>query len=387
MTDPADPVALAQALIRCRSVTPADDGAIGLVAEVLQGLGFRTEHLLFEDAESPPIANLYARTGSAAPYLMFAGHTDVVPPCDEAAWSVDPFAGEVVDGMLYGRGAVDMKGAVACFLAATARFVDARRTAGRPIEGSIGFLITGDEVGPAINGTRKVLDWMKAEGELPDACLVGEPTNPKTLGEMIKIGRRGSLNGWLKVRGIQGHVAYPDRADNPLPRLLRMLEAIQEPLDSGTEHFQASSLVVTSVDVGNEASNVIPGEARARFNIRFNDSHTAESLEAWLRERLDRIGGNYTLRTQASGGAFVTLPGPFTEQVEALIERHTGILPELSTSGGTSDARFIKDVCPVIEFGLTGQTMHQIDERVSTADLEALTAIYQALLASYFGSG
>jgi succinyl-diaminopimelate desuccinylase len=379
MTELTDPVALAQALIRCPSVTPADEGALGVLEDALGRLGFRCHRLTFEESGTAPVDNLYARLGKGAPNLAFAGHTDVVPPGDPAAWQVDPFGGVIQGGQLYGRGAVDMKGAIGAFVAATARFVADHRPAG-----SISLLITGDEEGPAINGTRKLLGWLGEQRERLDACVVGEPTNPSRLGEMIKIGRRGSLTGWLTVPGVQGHAAYPERADNPIPRLLAMLTALTAaPLDGGSEYFQASDLVITSVDVGNEVSNVIPGQARATFNIRFSDRHSASSLEAWLRQRLDAVGGRYELRTQAGGEPFLTQPGPFSELLESLIERELGVTPELSTSGGTSDARFIKDACPVVEFGLVGATIHQVDERVDIADLESLTRIYQALLTSY----
>jgi succinyl-diaminopimelate desuccinylase len=379
MTAFADPVALAQALIRCPSITPEDHGALGVVEHALGELGFVCHRLRFEEDGTAPVENLYARLGEGSPHLCFAGHTDVVPPGDVASWQVDPFAGEVRGDVLYGRGAVDMKGAIACFMAATARVLDAQRPAG-----SISFLITGDEEGPAINGTRKVLAWLTKRGEAPDACLVGEPTNAQRLGDTIKIGRRGSLTGRLTVRGIQGHAAYPERADNPIPRLLAMLQALSsEQLDGGSEHFEPSRLVITSVDVGNAASNVIPAEARAVFNVRFNDRHTTRTLETTLRARLDATGGDYRLETSNGAEAFVTTPWAFTDLLEALIERDLGVLPELSTSGGTSDARFIKDVCPVVEFGLVGATIHQVDERVPVADLEALTRLYQALLASY----
>jgi succinyl-diaminopimelate desuccinylase len=383
MTVPTDPVALAKALIRCPSVTPEDNGALEVVAGALTPLGFACHRLRFEEPGTAPVDNLYARLGDGRPNLAFAGHTDVVPPGDLGAWMVHPFAGEVIDDVLYGRGAVDMKGAIACFIAAAARFLEGRRPAG-----SISLVVTGDEEGPAINGTRKVLAWLKQRGEQPDACLVGEPTNPTRLGEMIKIGRRGSLTGALEVAGIQGHAAYPERADNPIPRLLAMLQALSsEPLDGGSEHFQPSELVITSVDVGNPASNVIPGRARATFNVRFNDRHTARSLEARLRARLDAAGGDYRLETSSNAEAFVTTPGAFTDLLEAVIERELEVVPELSTSGGTSDARFIKDVCPVVEFGLVGATIHQVDERVPLADLEALTRVYQALIASHVGAG
>jgi succinyl-diaminopimelate desuccinylase len=379
MTLPTDPVALAQALIRCPSITPEDNGALDVVAEALTGLGFTCHRLRFEEPGTAAVDNLYARFGDGEPNLAFAGHTDVVPPGDLGGWRIDPFAGEVQDGVLYGRGAVDMKGAIACFIAAAGRFLKRHRPAG-----SISFVITGDEEGPAINGTRKVLAWLAERGEILDACVVGEPTNPTRLGEMIKVGRRGSLTGHLTVLGVQGHAAYPERADNPIPRLLAMLQALSsEPLDGGTEHFQPSELVVTSVDVGNPASNVIPAAARATFNIRFNDRHTASSLEARLRARLDAVGGTYRLETSAGATPFLTTPGAFTDLLEALIERELGVVPELATSGGTSDARFIKEVCPVVEFGLVGETIHQANERVPIAELEALTRVYQALLESY----
>jgi succinyl-diaminopimelate desuccinylase len=373
-----DPVALAQALIRCPSVTPADGGALDVVEEALRALGFVCHRLTFDEAGGPPVENLYARLGEGSPHLAFAGHTDVVPPGDPAAWRVDPFAGEVLDDVLYGRGAVDMKGAIAAFVAATARFLGEHRPAG-----SISLLITGDEEGPALNGTRKLLGWLKEQGTTLDACVVGEPTNPARLGEMIKIGRRGSLTGWLSVPGVQGHSAYPERADNPIPRLLAMLGALTtEALDGGSAYFQPSELVITSVDVGNPVTNLIPAEARATFNIRFNDRHSASMLEARLRKQLDAVG-RYELRTAGHGEAFVTEPGPFSELLESVIERELGITPELSTSGGTSDARFIKEACPVVEFGLVGATIHQVDECVPLADLEALTRVYRALLAAY----
>jgi succinyl-diaminopimelate desuccinylase len=381
MTTPTDPVALAQALIRCPSVTPADHGALGIVEQALEQLGFTCHRLRFDENGTAPVENLYARLGADAPNLCFAGHTDVVPPGDLDGWRFDPFAGVVDKGVLYGRGAVDMKGAIACFLAASARFLERHRP-----EGSISFLITGDEEGPAINGTRKVLAWLKDRRETLDACLVGEPTSAERLGDTIKIGRRGSLSARLTVRGVQGHVAYPERADNPIPRLLAMLQALRaEPLDAGSEHFQPSELVITSVDVGNPASNLIPAEARAAFNVRFNHRHTARKLETVLRARLDATGERYRLDAHAGAEAFLTMPGPFTDLLEALIERELDIVPELSTSGGTSDARFIKDVCPVVDFGLVGATIHQVDECVPVADLEALTRVYQALLASFVG--
>ncbi len=379
--DTTDPVAISQALIRCRSVTPMDDGALAVLEDALTPLGFECHRLTFGDDGDPPISNLYARLGTGAPHLCFAGHTDVVPAGDLNAWQVDPFSAEIVDGELYGRGAVDMKGAIGCFTAAVAQFLKT----GTP-RGSISLLITGDEEGPAVNGTVKVLDWLKAHGETIDACVVGEPTNPDKLGEMIKIGRRGSFSGFLKVLGTQGHVAYPDRAHNPITQLAAMLRALAEPLDEGTEHFPPSMLVPTTFDVGNHATNVIPGEARANFNIRFNDLHTPESLKVWLLETLDGVGGDYELQTRCSGPAFLTKPGPLTDLMQQVIHEELGVTPELSTSGGTSDARFIKDICPVIEFGLVGQTMHQVDERVALVDLEALTGVYLRLLRTHVGT-
>ena len=379
MNDPRDPLPLAQALIRCPSITPDEAGAIDVVEEALDRLGFSCHRLRFAGGDGPPVRNLFARLGEGEPDLAFAGHTDVVPPGDPAAWSADPFGGEVRDGVLYGRGAVDMKGAIACFIAACARALD-----GRKPRGSISVLITGDEEGPSVNGTRRILGWLAERKLALGACVVGEPTNPGAIGEMIKIGRRGSLNGRLEVTGVQGHTAYPDQADNPVSRLVTMLARLDgTPLDGGTAHFEPSRLVLTSIDVGNPASNVIPSSARAAFNIRFNDTHSCSSLERWLRGRLDEVGGRYALEVECSGEAFVTLPGPLVELLASVIEQRQDIVPELSTSGGTSDARFIKDACPVVEFGLSSATIHSVDERVAVADLEALTGIYAALLESY----
>jgi len=381
MSPLTDPVALAQTLIRCRSITPDDDGAIGVVADALSSLGFACHRLTFAEKGTAPVDNLYARLGEGAPNLGFAGHTDVVPPGDPAAWRVDPFGAEVIDGMLYGRGAADMKGGIACFIAAVAQVLEERSPSG-----SISLLITGDEEGPAINGMPKLLAWLAEEGEILDACILGEPTNPARIGEMIKIGRRGSLTGHLRVKGIQGHTAYHERADNPIPKLLALLEQlIAEPLDGGNDRFEPSHLEITSVDVDNPVSNVIPGEARATFNVRFNDQHTARSLEALLRGRLDATKRPYELSITSACEAFHTLPGPLTELMESVVERELGFVPELSTSGGTSDARFIKEACPVVEFGLVGATIHQVDERVAVDDLHALTKVYRALLEQYFG--
>jgi succinyl-diaminopimelate desuccinylase len=384
MKDPfaVDPVALARDLIRCRSVTPEDGGVQAVLEAALTPLGFSCHRLPFSEPGATEVQNLCAVIGEDGPHFCFAGHTDVVPPGDLAGWTIDPFGGAVIDGWLYGRGANDMKGAVAAMAAAVARHL--KGCGGKP-KGRISLLITGDEEGPAINGTRKVLEWMGARGLKPDAALVGEPTNPRRMGEMVKIGRRGSLTGRLTIRGVQGHVAYPQFADNPLHPLARALaDLIAEPLDQGTPHFQPSNLQVTSIDTGNEAPNVIPAEARAAFNIRFNDLHTAASLEAWLRSRLDRTGARYKLDLTVSGEGFVTEPGPFTELVAAAVRAVTGVTPELSTSGGTSDARFIKNYAKVAEFGLVGETMHKVDERASLADIEALTKVYHRILDAWF---
>ena len=378
-----EPVALAQALIRCPSVTPVDAGALDVLSETLQRLGFACHRLRFEDAGSAPVDNLYARIGHGPPHFCFAGHTDVVPPGASAAWSVDPFAGTVRDRALWGRGAVDMKGAIACFVAACARVLDQRHGT---LPGSISLLITGDEEGPAINGTRKVLTWLAGRGERLDACLVGEPTSAAVLGDTLKIGRRGSLNAVITASGIQGHSAYPERACNPLPPLIHLLAALDgAALDDGSAQFQPSRLVITSVDVGNRAANVIPASARAMLNIRFNDRHTAASIEAWLAAQIEAAGGRLALACECSGEAFFCPPGPFSAVVERAIERVTGRKPALSTSGGTSDARFIKDVCPVLEFGLVGESAHKIDEHAPLADLAGLTAVYAAVLADFFG--
>ena len=379
MTSIIDAVELSRALIRCPSVTPDEAGALDVLEAALSGLGFACRRLKFSEPGTPDVENLYARRGGGAPNFCFAGHIDVVPLGDPDAWSVDPFGGEVVDGVLYGRGAADMKSAIAAFVEAVAR-----RGADR--KGSVSLLITGDEEGPAVNGTKKVLDWMAKRGEVIDACLVGEPTNPESLGDMIKIGRRGSLTGKLAVSGVQGHTAYPHLADNPLPRLVRMLNAISSAaLDGGTEHFQPSDLQLTTIDTGNPAANVIPGRAQAMFNIRFNDLHTGESLTRWLHERCAAAGGPYELEVAVSGEAFFTPPGSFSALLRDAVRQATGREPELSTTGGTSDARFIKDFCPVAEFGLVGRTMHKIDERTAVADIRTLADIYAAVLDGFFG--
>jgi succinyl-diaminopimelate desuccinylase len=377
-----DPVELTQALIRCPSVTPAEGGALALLEAHLSALGFACDRLKFSERGTPDVENLYARLGAGSPNFCFAGHTDVVPVGNATAWTVDPFGADILDGQVYGRGAVDMKGAIAAFVAAASRFAAARAA---NFKGSISLLITGDEEGPSINGTRKVLDWLKARGETLDACIVGEPTNPSKLGEMVKIGRRGSMNGMLTVHGVQGHTAYPHLADNAAHRIVRMLDAvIAASLDEGSAHFQPSTLQIASVDVGNPANNIIPATASARFNIRFNDLHTPARIEHWLRERFDAVGGDYTLEIEVSGSSFLTPPGRLSELVADSIERVTALKPELSTTGGTSDARFIKDHCQVVEFGLVGQTMHKVDERASVSDIERLAAIYLAILDGFF---
>ena len=380
--EPLDPVALAAELIRRPSVTPKDEGALPHLARVLEGLGFRCQLKEFAEPGTEPVLNLYARFGSAGRNFCFAGHTDVVPPGDVEDWKISPFAGTVEGGTLHGRGAADMKGAIACFAAAAARFLAER---GPGFQGSISLLITGDEEGVSINGTKKLLDWLEAKGEKLDACLVGEPTNAEAMGDMVKIGRRGSMNGYLTVEGVQGHTAYPHLADNAAHRIVAMLHALTAaPLDEGTAHFQPSTLQVATIDIGNSAANVIPGRARATFNIRFNDRWTSASLKAWLKAKLDAAGGSYTLDFHVSGESFLTPPGPFSALVADAIERVTGRKPELSTTGGTSDARFIHRYCPIAEFGLVGLTMHKVDERVPVADMTALTDIYHTLLDLYF---
>jgi succinyl-diaminopimelate desuccinylase len=377
-----DPVALAADLIRRPSVTPADAGAIGVLEGALEPLGFECHRLRFEAPGTAPIENLYAKLAKGeGRHFCFAGHTDVVPPGPREDWSDDPFAGKIADGRLHGRGAADMKGAIAAFAAAADRFSSRR---GRGFQGVISMLITGDEESVAVNGTKPVLEWMKDRGEKLDACLVGEPTNPTTLGEMAKIGRRGSLTGRLTVYGTQGHVAYPQLAENPVHRLARMIAVLTEPLDEGTPHFPPSSLQFTTVDVGNPTTNLIPGAAYATFNVRFNDTYNPKSLETELRQRLDLAGARYDLKIDCSGPAFVTPPGPLAEMVSVAVQEITGRQPELSTTGGTSDARFIKDFCPVIEFGLAGATMHKVDENVPVADIEKLTLIYERILERFF---
>ena len=378
-----DALAIARDLLRCRSITPADAGALDVLQRILDKHGFATQRVAFSAPGTADIDNLYARIGTAAPTLLFAGHTDVVPPGAAESWRHAPFAAVVEDGVLYGRGAQDMKGGIAAFAAAALAHVAAHG----PPPGSIGLLITGDEEGPAINGTVKLLEWARAKGERFDHCIVGEPTSRTALGDMIKIGRRGSLNGRVSAHGRQGHVAYPAKADNPIPALLRVLGALTEKLDDGTAHFEASNLEITSVDVGNPAANVIPATATAAFNIRFNDSWSDATLADALRARVAAAADGAGVRLEFlpfNAPSFLTPASPFTDLVADAIEAETGRRPELSTSGGTSDARFIQRFCPVIELGLVGDTMHMVDERVPVADLERLTAIYRRILDAYF---
>jgi succinyl-diaminopimelate desuccinylase len=369
----ADPVPLAQSLIQCASVTPTDAGAQDALAGMLRQLGFTVHRLRFGEIE-----NIFARLGTAGPHICFAGHTDVVP-VGAASWRSDPFGGEVRDGVLYGRGACDMKGAIAAFVSGVAQHLE---QGGRT--GSISFLITGDEEGPATDGTVKVLEWMRANGQVPDFCLVGEPTCPVKLGDMVKIGRRGSVNMKIAVHGTQGHVAYPHRADNPVHRLIQALHALTAaPVDVGTDWFEPSTLQVTSIDVGNGATNVIPASARAALNIRFNDGHSGASLTAWVRATMARYAERFDLEASISGESFVTKPGPLLDILRGAIRSATGVDPKLDTGGGTSDARFITNYCPVAEFGLVGATMHQADECVPVAELRDLARTYRDIIAAF----
>ena len=378
MTEPSYAVDLAARLIRCESVTPAEGGALRLLADELGDLGFECTWLPFGDGAAR-IQNLYARRGDAAPHFAFAGHTDVVPAGDAAAWQHAPFSGTLADGKLFGRGAADMKGGIAAFVGAVRQFV-ARHPAG-----SISLIITGDEEGDAEFGTVKMVDWMRQHNHRPDLCVVGEPTNPHQLGDVIKNGRRGSLSCALQVDGVQGHVAYPHLADNPIVRLLAMLAPVNGvKLDAGNAYFDASTAHVTTIDTGNKAGNVIPATVSASFNIRFNTEHKAEDLIGWLEEHFDRVGGSWQADWRVSAQPFVTPAGPLTDLMQAAISDVTGKNAELSTSGGTSDARFITHLCPVAEFGLVGQTMHKVDEHVLTDDIDQLTAIYLAMLSRFF---
>jgi len=383
----ADPVVIARDLIRCRSVTPEDGGALAFLQGVLAKAGFTVHRMTFAEPGTAPIGNLYARIGTEKPNLVFAGHTDVVPPGDEAAWRHPPFGGEIAGDRLYGRGAVDMKGGIACFVAAALDHLAAH--GGKPKHGSISLLITGDEESVAVNGTVKLLQWAAERGETFDHCILGEPSNVETLGDTIKAGRRGSLNGTLIVTGRQGHVAYPDRADNPIRGLVTLIAALQAPLDDGSAQFAPSNLEFTSIDVGNSTVNLIPGEARARFNIRYNDRHSQAALKTLLEQRARDAAAGRVLYAfdwlPSNADVFVTKPGPFTDLAAAAIAEVTGRKPKLSTTGGTSDARFIKDYCPVLEFGLVGQTMHSVDECTPLADLVTLTAVYRRIIEKYFG--
>jgi succinyl-diaminopimelate desuccinylase len=380
-SDPIDPVALTARLIRCPSVTPEEGGAIALLAEVLGAAGFSCTRV-----DRNGIANLYARWGKAGANRAFGfnGHSDVVPPGDAKAWRFDPFGAEVKDGVMYGRGAADMKSGVAAFVAAAVDFVQAT-----PPDGAVIIAITGDEEGEGKDGTLAILDWMAFKGERMTHCLVGEPTCPTEMGEMMKIGRRGSMTVQISATGVQGHSAYPHRAKNPLSALVKLLAKIDaEPLDRGTPHFDPSTLAITTVDCGNPASNVIPAQATATVNLRFNDTHSGDTLAGWLRSEAEAVqeatGVQIGLGISVSGEAFLTPPGELSALVARAIEAETGRKPVASTSGGTSDARFIKDHCPVIEFGLVGKTMHQVDERVEVAHIRTLKAIYGRILREYF---
>ena len=374
-----DPIALTQELIRRPSVTPADEGAMDIVQRTLEGLGFACKRMRFGEIE-----NLYARYGTARPNLCFAGHTDVVPVGDAQAWSREAFAAEIVDGMLIGRGSVDMKSAVAAFAAAAGKAIAAGQ-----VKGSLSFLITGDEEGVATHGTKMVVEALKAQGEILDHCIVGEPSSAETFGDMIKIGRRGSINTWITVDGRQGHVAYPHRAANPIPVLIDLLAKLQNHvLDEGYTGFQPSNLEVTTVDVANGATNVIPAQAKARLNIRFNPSHKGAELAAWIEaeaaKAAESFGGTIKVEPVVSGEAFLTEPGAFTDVVAAAVQDVSGAAPELSTTGGTSDARFIRDLCPVVELGLVGKTMHAVDERAPVQEIRDLQRVYERVIERYF---
>jgi len=372
-----DPVELTKKLVQCPSITPKDEGALDILQQALESLGFNCTRLLFEDTDTPNVDNLYARRGTGSPHFCYAGHTDVVPVGALEDWQFGPFDATVEGGVLYGRGTSDMKGGISAFVAAVSEI--------KNDHGSISLLITGDEEGPAINGTVKMLDWLKENGEIPDICLVGEPTNVTEIGDMAKIGRRGSLNGTLTIHGTQGHVAYPDLADNPIPRLVRILDKlISTDLDQGNEFFQPSNLEVVSIDVGNQATNVIPMDAAAKFNIRFNNEHTADELIKWIKDICDSDGGRHTLDIKVSGDASLTEEGTLSELIRRSIYDVTGKNVELSTSGGTSDARFIKNYCPVAEFGLVNKTIHKVNECVDIDDLYLLKDIYIHMLNSYF---
>ena len=386
MNTHTDPVEILQALIRCPSVTPHEAGALVYLEQLLGPHGFSCTRLAFSDEDTPDVDNLFARIGMSGPHLCFAGHTDVVPPGDETSWLQPPFAAEIVDGVIYGRGACDMKASIAAFAAAALGYID-EHDGGLP--GSISLLITGDEEGPAINGTVKVLQWMAENGHTPDHAVVGEPTCLHDLGDTIKIGRRGSVHFEVTVTGVQGHAAYPHKADNPISKLARLIDRVSSAeLDTGTDYFDPSTLAVSTFDVGNRANNVIPAKATARFNVRFNSAHDADSLTRWVHQQCDEVaremGGRFAVKTVESAECFYTEPGPLVDVMRNAISSTLGTTPELSTGGGTSDARFIKDYCQVIEFGPVNETIHQVDERISVAELLELTSIYRRLIEHYF---
>jgi succinyl-diaminopimelate desuccinylase len=386
MSSPPNPLSILQSLIRCPSVTPAEAGALTYLEGLLTPAGFVCRRLRFAEQGLPEVDNLFARFGTAAPHFCFAGHADVVPPGEAALWSHPPFDAEVVDGVVYGRGACDMKGSLAAFAAAAIAFAAER---GSAFPGSISLLITCDEEGPAVNGTGKVMRWLAENDMVPDHCVIGEPTSSEWLGDTVKIGRRGSANFQVTVTGVQGHTAYPHLADNPIPKLARLVDRLaSQPLDQGTEHFQPSTLAVTSFDVGNPAQNVIPAAATAMFNVRFNSLHSTETLAAWVQRHCDavaeQLGGRFSVLASPRAESFLTQPGPLVEIVSEAVERETGRKPKLSTTGGTSDARFVKSYCPVVELGPINATIHQADERIGLAELEALSRIYSNMLEGYF---
>ncbi len=385
-SDASDPVSLLSMLVKCPSVTPVEGGALSALREVLEAIGFQCTRLVFSDHATPDVDNLFARIGTGSPHICFAGHTDVVPTGNVEDWSHPPFSAQIEDGFLYGRGASDMKGGIACFIAALKRFLDTKQGA---FKGSISLLITGDEEGPAINGTDKVLKWMADNHHTPDHCIVGEPTSVAHVGDMIKIGRRGSISGHLVVNGIQGHVAYPHKARNPFDLMVRILERLMaEKLDDGTEHFQPSNLEITSVDTNNPAGNVIPAKVEARFNIRYNDTYDSDTISARITKICEQTAGplaqHMQLSFEVSGDSFLTQPDAFVAAVASAIVAQTGLTPEQSTGGGTSDARFITNYCPVIEFGAVAENIHGIDERANIENLETVTRIYADVLKRYF---
>ncbi|MEM9349926.1 MAG: succinyl-diaminopimelate desuccinylase [Pseudomonadota bacterium] len=381
MTSATDPVELTAALVRCPSVTPLEGGALELLQERLGAAGF-----LCMRVERGGVSNLFARWGEKGHTQTFGfnGHTDVVPVGDEAAWTYPPFGAEIDDGFLYGRGSTDMKSGVAAFAAAAIDFVT-----DTPPDGAVILAITGDEEGDATDGTVALLDWMRENDEAMTHCLVGEPTSPEAMGDAIKIGRRGSMTAWFTVTGVQGHSAYPHRAVNPLTAMARLMDTLgTHELDRGTDHFDPSTLAIVSITTDNTATNVIPAHAKAAVNIRFNDLHSSASLITWLSERADAVAADYgvtiTMETKVSGESFLTPPGPLSDLVQAAVKAETNRIPEMSTSGGTSDARFIKDHCPVVECGLVGKRMHAVDERVPVDDIHRLKAIYARILREYF---